>query len=70
MIERLKGRGIQSVFHYVPLHASPFGRSVGRSVGPMTNTAAAGDRLVRLPFWLGLEEHLDLVIDEVIAAAG
>jgi hypothetical protein len=31
---------------------------------------AASERLVRLPLWLGLEEHLDRVIDEVIAAVG
>ena len=68
-IERLKANGIQSVFHYVPLHASPFGRSIGRSVGDLSNTDAASDRLVRLPLWLGLEEHLDQVIAEVIAAA-
>ena len=61
--------GIQSVFHYVPLHSSPFGRSVGRSVGDMSDTDAASERLVRLPLWLGLEEQLPGVIAEVIAAA-
>jgi dTDP-4-amino-4,6-dideoxygalactose transaminase len=68
-IERLKANGIQTVFHYVPLHASPFGRSIGRSVGDMSNTDAAGERLVRLPMWLGLEDQLPAVISEVIAAA-
>ena len=68
-IDRLKVNGIQSVFHYVPLHASPFGRSVGRSVGDMSNTDAASERLARLPFWLGIEEQLPRVIAEVIAAA-
>ncbi|MGH2475303.1 MAG: dTDP-4-amino-4,6-dideoxygalactose transaminase [Candidatus Limnocylindrales bacterium] len=68
LIDRLKAAGIQAVFHYVPLHASPFGRSVGRSVGDMAVTDAASERLVRLPFWLGVEDHLDEVIGEVIAA--
>lgn len=68
-IERLKAVGIQAVFHYVPLHASPFGRSVGRAVGELPVTDDVSDRLVRLPFWLGLEEQLDDVIREVIAAA-
>jgi dTDP-4-amino-4,6-dideoxygalactose transaminase len=67
-IETLKNRGIQSVFHYVPLHSSPMGRKVGRSVGTMENTAAAGERLARLPLWLGLEEHIALVIREVADA--
>lgn len=69
-IDRLVSRGIQPVFHYVPLHASPFGRVVGRTAGDMAHTEAVGERLVRLPLWLGLEEHQDSVIAEVIAAAG
>jgi dTDP-4-amino-4,6-dideoxygalactose transaminase len=69
-IDRLKGKGINPVFHYVPLHASPLGRMVGRAVGELPETLSAGDRLVRLPFWLGLEEHLDGLIDEVVAAVG
>ena len=70
LIDRLKAKGIQAVFHYVPLHSSPLGQSIGRTVGEMTHTVAASERLVRLPMWLGLEEHLDTVITEVIAAAG
>ena len=67
-IDRLKAAGIQSVFHYIPLHTSPFGRSAGRSVGDMSNTDDASDRLVRLPMWLGLEPQLPAVISGVIAA--
>ena len=68
-IERLKAKGIHTVFHYIPLHSSPRGQLVGRTVGAMTNTDSAGDRLVRLPLWLGLEEQLADVIAEVVAAA-
>ncbi len=69
-IDTLKGTGIQSVFHYIPLHASPFGRSAGRSVGDMSVTDDSSERLARLPLWLGLEDQLPAVISEVIAAAG
>jgi dTDP-4-amino-4,6-dideoxygalactose transaminase len=69
-IERLKGKGIQPVFHYVPLHSSPFGRSAGRAVGDLSTTDNVSDRLVRLPFWIGLEAAQSLVIDEVRAALG
>ena len=69
LIDRLRDKGIQSVFHYVPLHASPFGQAMERSVGELPHTLAASERLVRLPLWLGLEDHLDTVIGEVIAAA-
>jgi dTDP-4-amino-4,6-dideoxygalactose transaminase len=69
-IERLKDKGIQPVFHYVPLHSSPFGRSAGRAVGDLSTTDNVSDRLVRLPFWIGLEAAQSLVIDEVRAALG
>ena len=68
-IDRLKANGIQSVFHYIPLHSSPFGRSAGRPVGDMSITDDSSERLVRLPLWLGLEDQLPGVIAEVIAAA-
>jgi dTDP-4-amino-4,6-dideoxygalactose transaminase len=54
---------IQCVFHYVPLHSSPTGRQVGRASGALPVTDDVSDRLVRLPLWLGLEEHIDRVID-------
>lgn len=68
-IERLKTKGIYTVFHYVPLHSSPFGQTTGRAHGDMTNTNSTGDRLVRLPLWLGLEDQLANLIAEVIAVA-
>lgn len=67
-IDRLKSKGILTVFHYIPLHSSPRGKAVGRTAGDMTNTDSISDRLVRLPLWLGLEEHLAEVIAEVVAA--
>jgi dTDP-4-amino-4,6-dideoxygalactose transaminase len=69
LIARLKSKGINTVFHYIPLHSSPRGRTVGRAVGDMTNTDNAGDRLVRLPMWLGLEDQLANLITEIVAAA-
>ena len=69
LIERLKQKGILAVFHYVPLGDSPAGRKFGRQVGSMEVTRSISDRLVRLPLWLGLEEHLPLIIDEVVASA-
>ncbi len=65
-IDRLRDRGVQSVFHYVPLHSSPYGRQVGRASGDLENTNAASERLLRLPVWLGLEDHLDGVIEAVL----
>ncbi len=68
-IAHLQNRGIGSVFHYVPLHSSLYGRRVGRTSGEMKHTNELSDRLVRLPVWLGIEDHLVAVIREVVRAA-
>ena len=57
------------MFHYVPLHSSPFGRQAGRVASDMRHTDELSERLVRLPLWLGLEDQLETVIAEVDAAA-
>jgi dTDP-4-amino-4,6-dideoxygalactose transaminase len=62
-IDYMTEHGIQCVFHYVPLHASPFGRRVGRADGTLPVTDDVANRLVRLPLWVGLEMHLDRIID-------
>lgn len=61
LIERLKALGIHSVFHYIPLHASPMGRRVGRTAGPMTVTEDVSERLLRLPLWIGSEFAKEVV---------
>ena len=62
----MRERDISCAFHYVPLHSSPYGRTVGRTSGPMPVTDGVTDRLVRLPLWVGLEPELDEVIDAVL----
>ncbi len=62
-IDAMKDRGVQTVFHYLSLHSSPAGRRYGRQSGELVVTDSISDRLVRLPLWLGLEEHLDYVLD-------
>ena len=66
-IERMAEVGIRCVFHYVPLHHSPAGMRFGRCATEMTASEGAGDRLVRLPLWLGLEPEQDRVIHEALA---
>lgn len=69
-IAAMKQAGIHCVFHYVPLHRSPQGRAVGRSVGELPVTCDLADRLVRLPLWLGLEAEQDQVIATAIQILG
>ena len=67
-IDRLRAKGVQPVFHYVPLHSSPFGREVGRSYGDLGTTDDASERLVRLPFWVELGDRQGEVIDAALEA--
>lgn len=56
-ISKLRQESIHTVFHYVPLHSSPAGLKYCRVHGDMKYTDELSSRLVRLPLWLGLEEH-------------
>lgn len=69
-ITAMKAAGIHCVFHYVPLHTAPYGRRVGRVHGALPVTSDLADRLVRLPLWLGLEEHQAWVIDTLMHTIG
>lgn len=64
-IKSLKAQGIGAVFHYVPLHDSPMGMKYGRASGDLKNTQELSNRLVRLPLWLGLEDELIGVIQQI-----
>jgi dTDP-4-amino-4,6-dideoxygalactose transaminase len=56
LIAHLRARGIGAVFHYVPLHSSPMGRSIGRAPLGCPVSELLGERLLRLPMWNGLSE--------------
>jgi dTDP-4-amino-4,6-dideoxygalactose transaminase len=65
-IEHLKARGVQAVFHYVPLHLSPMGLRQGGRVGMCPVTEVIADEVVRLPFYYDLDpSDQDKVIEAV-----
>jgi dTDP-4-amino-4,6-dideoxygalactose transaminase len=66
MIAELDRLGVNSVFHYVPLHSSPAGRRHGRVCGSMRHTDACSERLLRLPLWPDMrDEDIERVVDAV-----
>jgi dTDP-4-amino-4,6-dideoxygalactose transaminase len=70
MLSALRERGVNAVFHYLPLSSSPGGSRFGRTGGPVPVTADASARLLRLPLWAGLTEaQLDTVIGAVADCA-
>jgi len=62
LIAYLEGLGISAVFHYIPLHSAPAGLKYGRTSGAIINTDNLSACLLRLPLWLGLEQHIQEVI--------
>jgi len=56
-ITHLKERGIQAVFHYLPLHLSPMGERYGGREGDCPVTEQVSDQLLRLPFYTNLREE-------------
>lgn len=62
-ISYLAERDVHPVFHYIPLHSSPKGREVGKAAHDLSWTQEVSDRLVRMPLWLGIEPHLESVIE-------
>jgi dTDP-4-amino-4,6-dideoxygalactose transaminase len=63
LIAHLRKHGIQSVFHYLPLHLSPMGLRYGYTEGSCPVTEDVSDRLVRLPFYNNLtgDEQLRII---------
>lgn len=63
MIEHFKANGIGAVFHYIPLHSSPAGRTFGRFNGEDKYTTKESERIVRLPMYYGLErEKIEYIV--------
>jgi dTDP-4-amino-4,6-dideoxygalactose transaminase len=56
LIAHLKERGILAVFHYLPLHLSEMGRSLGGIEGSCPVTEEMSARLLRLPFYKDLTQ--------------
>lgn len=68
LIEHLKGRGILSVFHYLPLHLSEMGLKFGGKAGDCPVTEAVSDRLLRLPLFKDLDEQtLEYIVESTMA---
>ena len=62
----LKGKQINSVFHYIPLHSSPAGKRLGVFHGEDKYTTKESERILRLPLYYGLnEDQVKMVTDSI-----
>lgn len=65
LIAYLKEKGIESMFHYIPLHNAQFGRQM-TSRGSMDNTQIVSECLLRLPLHFGLsDEDVSFVCSQI-----
>jgi len=62
LITYLKQNGIQAVFHYVPLHSSPVGKTFGYQEGDLPITEKLSMCLLRLPLYPNLTEEEQLYV--------
>ena len=62
----LKEKGIQTVFHYIPLHSAPAGLKYGRFHGEDNHTTRESERLLRLPLHFHLEDEQVLEVVNAI----
>ncbi len=66
LLEELERRGVNAIFHYVPLHSSPGGKSFGRAEGDLPRTRRASESVVRLPLWVVMGDRgVERVVDAV-----
>ncbi len=66
LISYLKENGVNSVFHYVPLHSSPAGKRFGRFNGEDKFTTKESERLMRLPMYYNLGKNdIEYIIDKL-----
>ena len=64
LMQYLKEKGVNTVFHYVPLHSSPAGRRYGRVSHELPVTDSVSNRLLRLPLFVDLEDA-PMIVDLV-----
>jgi dTDP-4-amino-4,6-dideoxygalactose transaminase len=65
LLTHLKQKDIGATFHYVPLHSSVAGMRFGRVGSSMEVTDQVSNSLVRLPMWVGVDEHVDYIVEAI-----
>jgi len=68
---QLKKKGIQALFHYIPLHNSPMGRSFGYNDKDLPITESISSRILRLPLYADLKiNDVDHVLTHLFTSLG
>lgn len=65
-ISYLRENGVQSTFHYIPLHSAPAGVKFGVFYGKDECTTKESERLTRLPLYYGMEKEMVEMVIKVV----
>ena len=57
VLKKMNELGVNAVFHYQPLHSSPAGKKYGKHSSPLPTTDDINERIIRLPMWIGFNQH-------------
>ena len=60
----MQKNGINAIFHYIPLHSSDMGKQFGKFDCMVTESVSK--RIIRLPFYNGLDSVIDKVINNLV----
>ena len=66
LMGKMRGAGVQAVFHYVPLHTSQMGAKFGYQRGDLPITESVSGRLLRLPLYPGLKRQEQEFVIEML----
>ena len=66
LMNEMKIRGVETIFHYIPLHISPMGERLGYKKGQLKVTEDLSGRLLRLPMYPGLTDaEINYIIEMI-----
>jgi dTDP-4-amino-4,6-dideoxygalactose transaminase len=67
LIANLKSNGVQAIFHYIPLHRSPFYQKINPNDERLPRAEKYGDCLVRLPFFVEITMDQIQYVEECVS---
>jgi dTDP-4-amino-4,6-dideoxygalactose transaminase len=68
LLKYLQDHGIQAIFHYIPLHNSPFAKQLNTAVPVLSNAENYGACLIRLPLYYELtDKQVDFILEKIDA---
>jgi dTDP-4-amino-4,6-dideoxygalactose transaminase len=68
LLSYLKERNVQAIFHYLPLHQSPYFKNISLTPISLPNAEKYGTCLVRLPFYVELPPKALVAVEESVTS--